>query len=79
MRDSLLDYYYVPVRRPVDLLDSGARLRAIEEKVCRLGKHPVTEADFSAFTDAGKREYNLSGSCEGCFDRAFAYVEEPDD
>lgn len=75
--DISTDYLHLPDRRPVDKVDGGARRAAIITKTCVIGQHPVTEDDFNKFTEAGKREFNISGSCEPCFDKAFAEPELP--
>jgi hypothetical protein len=71
--DPTLNQYNRPVDiRPIDAFDGGQRRLALRDKTCLMGKHHVSEAMFDTFSEAGKREYNMSAVCEPCFDQAFA-------
>ncbi len=50
-----------------DLYDMTAR-EAIEKGICVDCKEPALAKCYS---DAGRREYPISGLCETCFDRIF--------
>jgi hypothetical protein len=69
------------VHLPDSFVDDGYRAafgqtrgEAKHERVCVVCKQPPT---FS--TDAGRREYEISGLCEPCFDRITMPPDEPED
>lgn len=46
------------------------KAEALEKGICIDCKKPITEASF--YSPGGKREYQITGMCEHCYDKIFA-------